>query len=421
MKIAIIAPGSRGDVQPYVALGKGLIKAGHLVRLLSTMNHESFVKSNGIEFWPVEVNTEDMIRSEKMRAAMEGGSLIKSFALMGKFMRQGAALLVERGLATCQGMDLVLAGVSGLFVGYSIAQKLEIPFLQAYNIPFTPTNTFPGVLFPKIPSAFGGYSVSHALTRQALWMTYRPTDGVVRKDGLGLPKFPMMGPYKSEALDTKPIIYGLSPSIIPKPADWGNNIHVTGFWFLDSPDDLEPSPELLEFIERGSPPVYIGFGSISNRKPEETTNLIIKALKQTGDRAIMYSGWGGLSKSELPDSVLMLDSVPHTWLFPRVKAVVHHGGAGTTAAGLRGGTPSIVIPFHGDQPFWAQLVSNLGAGPKYIPRSKLTAERLAQAIHAAENDQGMRYRAAELGSKIKSEDGVANAVNVIDQLKFEKK
>jgi sterol 3beta-glucosyltransferase len=313
-------------------------------------------------------------------------------------------------------MDLVVAGISGLFTGYSVAQKLGIPFLQAYNVPITPTSAFPGALFPKTPHVLGGYRRSHVFTRLMVWIAYQPSDGVVRKSILGLNKFPLTGPFKT--LDTAPILYGLSPSVIPRPDDWGENIHVTGFWFLDSPNDLEPSDELAAFVEQGSPPVYIGFGSMSNRKPEETANLVLNALKITGDRAVLYSGWGGLSKADVPDSIFMANSVPHTWLFPRAKAVVHHGGAGTTAAGLRGGTPSIVVPFHADQPFWAQIVSNLGVGPRPIPRTKLTVEKLARAIREAGEDQEMRDQAAKLGNKIQQEDGIAKAVSLIGQLKI---
>ena len=173
---------------------------------------------------------------------------------------------------------------------------------------------------------------------------------------------------------------------------------------------------MKDFLEAGSPPVYIGFGSMSSREPEATTRLVIEALRRVGQRAILLSGWGGLQKTDLPDMVFMGESLPHAWLFPRVAAVVHHGGAGTTAAGLRAGVPSITVPFFGDQPFWGRRIAELGVGPEPIPRRRLTVERLASAIQQAVGDDGMRLRAAKLGARIRAEDGIAGAVEIIRQV-----
>ena len=241
-------------------------------------------------------------------------------------------------------------------------------------------------------------------------------DKLAREEVLGLPPAPFWGPYNADRLHHYPILYGLSPSVIPKPSDWDNNINVTGYWFLDSESDWTPPSDLMEFLQGGPPPVYIGFGSMSNRNPEKTVDLCLQALAKTQQRAIMLSGWGGLHKANLPDTVFMVDSIPHSWLFPRVGAVVHHGGAGTTAAGLRAGVPSIVIPFFGDQLFWGQRVAELGVGPEPIPRKKLTVERLAKAIKKAVTDQTMRQRAANLGAKIQAEDGIARVVAVIQDM-----
>ena len=415
MRIAIIAPGSRGDVQPYVALGKGLQGAGHVVRLVTHQNYETLVSAHGLEFWPVEVDMQDIIQHQRMREVLEKGNLLTSMARMSKELKRGALQLAERGLAACRGVDMVLAGIGGLFVGLSLAEKLGLPFVQAYNVPFSPTSQFPGALVPRFPSWLGGsrHRLSHHLTRQIVWQAYRPSDGLVRGQVLGLPPAPFWGPFASDPLRHGPILYGISPTVIPRPPDWGDDIHMTGYWFLDPEADWNPPQDLSEFLQAGSPPVYVGFGSMSNRKPGETADLVVQALARTRQRAIMFSGWSGLQKTDLPDSVLMVDSVPHSWLFPHVAAVVHHGGAGTTAAGLRAGVPSIVVPFHGDQPFWGRRVAELGVGPAPIPRTKLTVDSLAHAIQEAVSDQAMRARAADLGVRIRAEDGIANAVAVV--------
>lgn len=237
-----------------------------------------------------------------------------------------------------------------------------------------------------------------------------------RKKILDLPPASFIGTSHLNPSKGFPMLYGFSPSVIPPPVDWRAEDHVTGYWFLDPPADWTPPPDLLNFLQAGSPPVYVGFGSMGNRDPAETTDLVLQALSKTGQRAILLTGWGGMQKTDLPASVFMVDSIPHAWLLPRVAAVVHHGGAGTTAAGLRAGVPSIVIPFLGDQPFWGRRVHNLGVGPAPIPRSKLTVDRLAQAIQEAVTNTAMRQRAAELGSKIQAEDGIANAVELIQRI-----
>ena len=421
MRIAIVAPGSRGDVEPYIALGKGLVKAGHVLRLVTHQNFDTLVNSHGLEFWPIGGSVQEIAQSTEMSELIEKGNWLSIMAQMAKEAQRGALAGAEVGLAACKGMDLVLAGIGGLFLGFSLAEKLGLPFLQAYYIPFTPTRAFPSFLFPRLPAWLGGSlnRLSFHLTRQTMWQGFRSADRLARQKVLGLPAAPFWGPGNTDRGHDYPILYGFSPSVIPPPPDWESHIHVTGYWFLDPADDWNPPPALVEFLQAGPPPVYVGFGSMSNRKPEETADLILQALARTQQRAIILSGWSGMTKTDLPRSVYMLDSIPFSWLFPRVAAVVHHGGAGTTAAGLRAGIPSIVIPFFGDQPFWGQRVAELGVGPKPIPRRKLTVERLAQAIHEAVTDQTMRQRAADLGSRIQAEDGIAEAVAVVKQIEID--
>lgn len=418
MNIAIIAMGSRGDVQPFIALGKGLKDAGHFVRLVTYQDFKALVNSYGLEFWLVKGNVQEIVESKEMRELLEKGNFLTITSYTAKEAERIAIDSAEAGLAACQGMDLLIAGLGGLYLGISLAEKLGLPFIQAYVTPFTPTKAFPGALFPQSLSRLGGFvnRLSHHLTRQILWQGFRTADKLARQKILGLPPASFWGPYNSPSLHNSPILYGFSSSAIAKPADWDNNTHVTGYWFLDSTSDWTPPASLMEFLDSGSPPIYIGFGSMSNRKPEETTDLILEALEKTKQRGILLSGWDGLRKENLPDTVYLVDSIPHSWLFPRVAAVVHHGGAGTTAANIRAGVPSIVIPFFADQPFWGRLVADLGVGTEPIPRKELTVERLTEAIQQAVTDQKMRQRAANLGAKIQAEDGIGNAVAIVQKI-----
>jgi sterol 3beta-glucosyltransferase len=417
MRIMIMAMGSRGDVQPYIALGKGLKAAGHSVRLATHENFESLVNSYELEFYPLKGNVQAFLEDPENRQLLESGNFLAINARTAKASQQAAIDWANGGLVASQGIDLLIAGVGGLFLSVSLAKKLKIPLLQAYIFPFTPTQDFPAILFPQSIAKFGGAvnRLSHHVFRQIMWQGARTGDGLARQQVLDLPTAPFWGDYHSVHLQRYPILYGLSPSVIAKPSDW-QNTHMTGYWFLDEPHDWPPPLALLEFLQSGSPPVFIGFGSMVSRNPEETADLVLQAISLTGQRAILQSGWRGLSKTDLPDTVFMVDSIPHSWLFPRVAAVVHHGGAGTTAAGLRAGIPTIVIPVFGDQPFWGHRVTELGVGTVPIPRKDLTAERLAKAIQKVMNDSAMRQRAAELGTKIQAEDGVTNAVAIVQEL-----
>ncbi len=414
MRIVIIAPGSRGDVQPYIALGKGLQNAGHYIRLVSHSNFESLVTSYGLEFWSFGNDVKDAVENSEMRELTEKGNFLLLMAKMAQEAKREALRFAEGGLAAAQGMDIVLAGIGGLFIGTAIAEKLDIPLVQAYVFPFTPTQEFPSVLTPKIPNVLNRFS--HQLARQLMWQGFRSSDSIARKQVLNLPAAPFLGPFGSKSTRNMPILYGFSPSVIPSPSDWNGNTHITGYWFVEEAENWQPPTALLDFLQSGSPPVYIGFGSMSSRNPEQTADLIIQALARTNQRAILLSGWGGLQKANTPDSIFMIDSVPHSWLFPRVSAVIHHGGASTAAAGLRAGVPSVVIPFFGDQPFWGQRIADLGVGTKPIPRKRLTVERLANGIQEAVTNEQMRQRAADLGKQIQAEDGIKSAVEIISQL-----
>ena len=420
MKIAIMALGSRGDVQPYLSLGKGLKAAGHFVRLITHQNFERLVTSHGLEFYPVKGDVQAVIESPEMLKLLEQGNFLAINAHTAKLVRSAAIDWAQDGIAACRGIDLLVAGVGGLYLSIALAQKLNIRFLQAYIFPFTPTTAFPAIVLPQSISRLGGTvnRLSHHLFRQMMWQGFRQADRLARQQVLNLPPAPFWGSYNSAALRQYPTLYGFSSSVIPQPSDW-QNTQVTGYWFLDAAADWTPPAALMKFLNSGKPPVYIGFGSMGSRKPAATAALVLAALDRSGQRGILLSGWGGLSQANLPDTVLMVESIPHSWLFPRMAAVVHHGGAGTTAAGLRAGVPSIVIPFFGDQLFWGQRVAKLGVGTAPIPRKQLTVELLAQAIDRAVTDPVMIRQAANLGAKIQAEDGIAHAVAVIHAIEQE--
>ena len=211
------------------------------------------------------------------------------------------------------------------------------------------------------------------------------------------------------------MLYYFSPSVLPQPPDWSNKNHVTGYWFLDDDQDWRPPADLLDFLSSGPAPVYVGFGSMRTPKSEEMTNIVLQALARTRQRGILVSGWGGISNVDLPEEVYKIDFVPHHWLFPQMAAVVHHGGAGTMAASVRAGVPTVMIPFFGDQPFWGRRYFALGVMPKPIPHKHLTVERLVQAIHIATSDEVIRTRLVTLNERMRTENGVARAIEILEK------
>ena len=416
MKVTVIAAGSRGDVQPYVALGKGLKEAGHTVSVLASQDFQSLITAYGLEFFDLGGSIETVAQS--MEGLLEQGNFIKILSSMGPAAQRLVCQAAVNGLVACQGSDLIIGGLGGIFVGLALSEKLGIPFVPAYLYPFTPTREFPSVLSPlpqnRLPS--WANSLSHRLAQQMMWQTFRAADNKARSQVLQLAPASFWGPFASLQQQKQTILYGYSQQVIPIPKDWDDFIHVTGYWFLEPSAGWEPPIELVNFLQSGPPPVYIGFGSMVNSKPEETADLVLQTLARTGQRGVLSSGWGGLKKDELPETVFMIGSMPHNWLFPKMAAVVHHGGVGTTAAGLWAGIPAIVTPYFGDQPFWGQRVYALGVGPKPIPRQRLTVDRLAESIRYAVSDTTMREKAARLGERIRAENGIASAVEIIQQI-----
>ncbi len=314
-------------------------------------------------------------------------------------------------LEACDGVDVVTGGVGGMVVGLSVAEKLRKPFIETQVQPVgAPSGAYPGVLVagPRWLGSFG-YRLGHRLSDMALWLPFKGAMASAREEVLGLTGRP-------SAADGQPVLYGFSRHVVPVPAHGNRARHVTGYWFLPAAPTWSPPPALEAFLARGGPVVAIGFGSMASDDPTALTALVTGAVRSAGVRAVLVTGWGGLASLPRADDLFVADSLPYDWLFPRVEAVVHHGGAGTTGLALRAGVPAIVVPFTVDQPFWGSRVAVLGVGPTPIPRRRLTPERLAEALRRTVADTAMHARAAALGAQIRAEDGVAEAVDIFARL-----
>jgi UDP:flavonoid glycosyltransferase YjiC (YdhE family) len=418
MRVRIITIGSQGDVRPYVAFGAGLRAAGHDVRLLTHPAFEHLARGRGLDYAPVSGDPREMADNRQLRALHDDGrNLLRWWRT---FNEVDAPLMCQRlrdCWDACQDADVIVASILPYLYGHAIARKLNVPLVRAFYFPVSPTRAYPVDFWPKqIPLGERLNLASYHVQRQLLWQIARPWVGKAVRDVLGVEKLPFGEPFGALDREQQLLLYCYSAAVAPPPPDWGPWIHVTGYWFLDRETDWSPPPALSAFLESGSPPVYVGgFASTTNLDSKELARTVVQALSSTGRRGIVLTGWGGLDPSELPPEIFAVDWVPFDWLFRHVSAVVHHGGAGTTAAGLRAGAPTVIIPFFLDQFFWGRRVFELGVGPRPIRRKHLDEKALAAAIRAAASDSEMRARAGALGVRIRAENGVERAVAAFER------
>ncbi|KAH9480450.1 Sterol 3-beta-glucosyltransferase [Psilocybe cubensis] len=401
--------GSRGDVQPYIALGVRLIKEGHTVTIVTHEEYRDWVVGFGIRH-----RTAGGDPGALMKLSVENKMFSPEFfkqSLMN--FRPWLDQLLVDSWAACRDADVLLESPSAM-AGVHIAEALNIPYFRTFTMPWTKTSEFPhAFLSPPVDSpTFNAAS-------NVMWAATSGQINKWRRNTLGLASTDMGHLAQSKIT----FIYNFSRAVVPKPLDWPDTTIVSGYWFLDNPDiGWTPPQELLDWMQKaradGKPIVYIGFGSITVPRPNKVTATIFKAVLKSGVRAIVSKGWSArMSKGDDKDPVVptppecfLLDKVPHDWLFPRIDAAVHHGGAGTTGASLRAGIPTIIKPWFGDQFFWAARVQVLGAGLKV---SSLHSNALAAAMVKATTDRAMKAKAASVGEAIRKEDGVHTAIYTI--------
>ncbi len=415
-KITIFAAGSQGDIQPCVALGSGLQRAGYEVCLAAPEDFAGFVQRHGVGFHPLRGDVQKIMASDTARKFMEtsGSNPLKSIQAIRTLIAPVVQQMAADALKACRSAEgIICLGVFSAF-GQTFGEALGKPVIHIEPTPLLPSRAFPAPSWPIQKNLGGLHNIfSGWAMLQVIWLWYQPFVNDFRKQ-LGLSRY-TFGRFLRDLKNT-PMLSAYSPSIIPHPADWKPSIHITGYFFLDQTAAWQPPEALLDFLENGEPPVYIGFGSMAGENPAQLAQIALEALARCGQRGVLLTGWGGMKVESLPENVYVLNSAPHAWLFPRMAAVVHHGGAGTTAEGLRAGIPTVIVPFAFDQSFWGARVKAMGFGPQPIPRKGLTAERLAQAIWVALTHPTIRQRSRTCGNLIRQEDGLGNAVEVVRQI-----
>ena len=411
MRILVTTFGTRGDVQPYVALGGALTSRGHDVTLAAPEAFRDMAEGVGVRLHPAGSRMLTMLQ-DVMPELSGARDALRTLGVMREAMREH---IDEQWDAARAADPEVLVYHPKCLAGPHMAEALGVPGVLSLPLPFyTPTRAFPIPLLGGASLPGWANRASYTLARATTVMYGRVTNDFRRRVGLGAIGR-LADPLRNPDGSPVQVLYPYSRHVVPVPTDFPPSAHVTGYWFLSHDPAWRPDARLVDFLAAGEPPVYVGFGSMGFGKgADERRDAVLRALEANRLRGIVATGWGGLTAGDAPsDDVLVVDAVPHDWLFGRVAAVVHHGGAGSTAAGLRAGKPSLVCPFLGDQPFWGARVHAVGAGPAPLPASKLAAgltERLGDLVRTPE----YRLEAADIGEKIRGEDGLGEGVAAIE-------
>jgi sterol 3beta-glucosyltransferase len=413
MHITIFVYGTWGDLRPHVALGVALQAAGHDVQVVAAKVFEEWVRARNLGFYPLSVDVNQFISD------MSSRDVVNPVQQLRIFRQEFPLLFTQMGLEVLEATrdsDILMTVEFGLSVLMGVVQANNLKTILINPAPLNPTREFASAAMPAAPPWFpfkAWYNrLTYTLVQRLQWSLLGKPRNELQKNHLGLPK----NTFKEfqATLEATPALTVVSPQLVQRPADWYNHWQVTGYLFDDDPDWIPPQ-ELSDFLATGDKPIYIGFGSMLDRNPKATTRTIIDAVQQAGKRAIILTGWAKLGIDDPPDNIHVLKYASHRWLFPQMAAVVHHGGAGTTAAGFRAGVPTIIVPHSADQPYWGRCARQLGVGTDPIPRKQLTVGKLAAAILEATTNRDMQAKAKALGEKIAAEDGVGEAVKAIQE------
>ncbi len=405
MRLTLITFGTQGDCRPIVALGLGLRDAGHDVLMLGERSAAPLAAEHGLPFAPMAGDIQQTLEpgGALHKLMTEGGNVAEATRAFGRIAEENTeAWMAQLAEAARDADGIVFSGLTA-YVALSVGEQLGKPVIGAGMFPISPTRDFPSALLPPMRMPGWANRASHAVINFVLWRMFRNATNAARA------KLFSVAPRRAMWRDF-PSLYAVSPQLVPRPRDWHADWLVTGAWNMPPQPDWQPGAALRDFLAAGAPPLYIGFGSMAGFDRQKVVNAMVRAVD--GRRALFYPGWSGIDVSALPASFHVIGATPHDWLLPRVAAAIHHGGAGTTHAVAAAGVPSIVLPFAGDQFFWAGRLAALGVAPAYVPGHRIDAARLASMIAFAERSE-TRGKAAALGRAVAAERGVEHAVAAI--------
>lgn len=402
MKIVVVTYGTEGDARPLAALCRALDEAGHASLLLADASTLGSARRLGVHCQALAGD----IQGALAHVIAQGDRPAAAMKALTAIANTNALVWLRQTVAAASGCDAIVCAGLAAFTGLSAAEALRVPAIGAGMFPLTPTAEFATPFLPpaRVPRFLR--RASHHLVNAMLWRAFRPAVNAARAEVCALPP-------RRAMWNTHPMLYGISPSLVPQPVDWPDNARVCGQWTLPSAQEWQAPSALNEFLAAGEAPLYVGFGSMTGFDTERLWTAVIDGV--AGRRALLHPGWSGLGTQGLPANFHVVGDTPHDWLFARCALVVHHGGSGTSHSAARAGRPSVVVPFAGDQPFWADRLAQAGVAPPAVAGARLRAHDLAHAIDFASQRQ-VQERAQALGQRMRTEDGLAQAVRAIERL-----
>lgn len=407
MKLVAVTYGTEGDTRPIAMLCRALMDAGHEVMLLADGGTLGSARALGVPHAALAGDIRGALQPGQGIASVVSAktSLNATAQALARIANENAAGWMRQTVTVAANCDALI--ISGLisFVGLSVAEHLAIPAIGAAMFPLTPTAAFPSPFLPPRTTPRWLNRASHHFVNAMLWRAFRKATNAARIDICGLPP-------RRKTWSGHPMLYGVSPSLLPRPADWPANAHVCGQW-VQPVRDWDAPQTLRDFLAAGEAPIYVGFGSMVGFDRRALFDAVIAAV--AGRRALFYPGWSDLQSLELPANFFTIGDTPHDWLLPNTSLAIHHGGSGTSHSAARAGVPSVVLPFAGDQFFWAEQLRQHGVAPAATSGRQVSADALSRAIDAAQTVE-MRERASALGARMRAENGLVTAVDRIHDL-----
>jgi sterol 3beta-glucosyltransferase len=415
VRVLIVTSGSMGDVAPYTGLGSRLRDAGHEVTVATHEPFRAAITATDLGFHPIPGDMRQILPNARGQDGVSSGTdpraLLRLLKIAGPLVSSLGAGIA--GAFSAVRPEAVLLSTLVAPLGYQIADAFDVPGAGVFLQPVHPTREFGSVLVGgRSLGPWANLALGHLVDLSARPLYAGPIRAL-RRD-LGLPPASMRS-LRTGQQSRYPTFHGFSPAVVPRPADWPSPLRVTGYWWAARPSGWSPPDGLADFLAAGPRPVFVGFGSMAPGHGARLAGPVLAAIRRAGVRAVVQAGWSGLDVGA-DDDVMTVGELPHDWLFPQVAAVVHHSGAGTTAAGLRAGVPAVPVPVLADQPFWARRLTELGTAPGPLPLSSLTADRLASALRAVTTDPHYAARAAAIAARLSAEDGAQPVVDWLAKL-----